>query len=119
MEGSKFSSELQGKPLITSDSKALRGFQHIDLAVHLCPLKLKAHFEHDPMYASCESFFHANELFSRDFMNQVEDGTIEITADDLPSFLYETETDYNPDDEVNGLFRGFLLVRVSLDLVCL
>ena len=47
-------------------------------------------------------------------MNQVEDGTIEITANDLPSFLYETGTIYNPDDEITGLFRGFLLVRVSL-----
>ena len=50
----------------------------------------------------------------RDFMNQVEDGTIEITADDLPSFLYETGTVYNPDDETTGLFRGFQLLRVTL-----
>jgi hypothetical protein len=49
-------------------------------------------------------------------MNKVEDGTIDITANDLPSFLYATEMDYNADDEVNGLFRGFLLVQVSLSL---
>lgn len=48
-------------------------------------------------------------------MNQVEDGTVEITADDLPSFLYESGTVYDPSDEITGLFRGFLLVRVSLD----
>jgi hypothetical protein len=116
MKGSKFSTKLQGKPLITSDSKALRGFQHIDLADLLCPLKLKAQFEHDPMYAGCESFLHAYGPISRDFMNKVEDGTIDITANDLPSFLYATEMDYNADDEVNGLFRGFLLVQVSLSL---
>jgi hypothetical protein len=40
------------------------------------------------------------------------DGKIEITAADFPSFLYESGTVYNPDDEVTGLFRGFLLVRV-------
>jgi hypothetical protein len=57
--------------------------------------------------------FTLTTLF-RDFMNQVEDGTIEITAEDLPSFLYESGTVYNPDDEITGLFRGFLLVRVSL-----
>jgi hypothetical protein len=59
-------------------------------------------------------------ILFRDFMNQVEDGTIEITANDLPSFLYETGTVYNPDDEISGLFRGFLLVWVSLgsDIFC-
>lgn len=46
-------------------------------------------------------------------MSQVKDGTIEITADDVLSFLYESGTVYNPDDETAGLFRGFLLVRVS------
>lgn len=46
-------------------------------------------------------------------MDQVEDGKIEITSDDLPSFLYETGTVYNPENEAAGLFRGFLLVRVS------
>jgi len=49
---------------------------------------------------------------SRDFMERFEDGKIEITAADLPSFLYESGTVYDPDDEVTGLFRGFLIVRV-------
>lgn len=53
-------------------------------------------------------------LFSRAFLDQVEDGKIEITANDLPSFLYDNGTVYNPDDEMGGLFRGFLLVRVSM-----
>lgn len=59
--------------------------------------------------------FMLTALF-RNFMNQVEDGTVEITADDLPSFLYETGTIYNPEDEITGLFRGFLLVRVSVQI---
>jgi len=40
------------------------------------------------------------------------DRKIEITAADFPSFLYKSGTLYNPDDEVTGLFHGFLLVRV-------
>jgi hypothetical protein len=45
-------------------------------------------------------------------MQSFADGNIEITAADLPSFLYEKGTVYNPDNEVTGLFHGFLLVRV-------
>jgi hypothetical protein len=86
---------LQGTRLVASDSKSLRGFHHIDLADLLCLLKLTAEFECDPMYASLDSFFYVVDTFSRDFMKQVEDGTIEITADDLPSFLNETGTVYN------------------------
>lgn len=47
-------------------------------------------------------------------MDRVEDGAIEITAADPPSFLYKTGTIYDPENEVEGLFRGFLLIRVSL-----
>lgn len=50
------------------------------------------------------------ESISRKFMHTFMDGSIEITDADLPSFLYESGTVYNPDDEVTGLFRGFLLV---------
>jgi hypothetical protein len=59
--------------------------------------------------------------FSSEFMSQVEDGTIEITVIDLPSFLYETGTLYNHDNEMSGLFRGYLLVRVCFrfDFFCL
>jgi hypothetical protein len=46
-------------------------------------------------------------------MDQVEDGKIDITSEDIPYFLYETGTVYDPENESTGLFRGFLLVRVS------
>jgi hypothetical protein len=45
-------------------------------------------------------------------MERFEDGKIEITAADLPSFLYESGTVYDLEDEVTGLFRRFLLVQV-------
>jgi hypothetical protein len=48
-QGSPFASDYDFNILIASDSKDLRGFQHVDTATHLCPLRLKAHFENDPM----------------------------------------------------------------------
>lgn len=45
-------------------------------------------------------------------MDRVEDGTIRITDEDFPSFLYDTETAYDEENEDIGLFRGFLLIRV-------
>jgi hypothetical protein len=45
-------------------------------------------------------------------MDRVEDGSIKITDEDFPSFLYESETYYDADNEDIGLFRGYLLVRV-------
>ena len=45
-------------------------------------------------------------------MDRVKDGSIQITDKDLPSFLYESETAYDEENEDMGLFRGFLLVRV-------
>ena len=45
-------------------------------------------------------------------MDRVRDGSIQITDEDLPSFLYENETAYDRENEDMGLFRGFLLVRV-------
>ena len=45
-------------------------------------------------------------------MDRVEDGSIQITEEFFPSFLYETDTLYDKDNEDLGLFRGYLLVRV-------
>ncbi len=45
-------------------------------------------------------------------MDRVEDGTVQITDEDFPSFLYEIETAYDEENEDIGLFRGFLLIRV-------
>jgi len=45
-------------------------------------------------------------------MDRVEDGSIQITEEFFPSFLYETDTLHDKDNEDLGLFRGYLLVRV-------
>jgi hypothetical protein len=47
-------------------------------------------------------------------MDRVEDGSVLLTANEFPSFLYETGTRYDENNEDLGLFRGFLLVRVCI-----
>jgi hypothetical protein len=47
-------------------------------------------------------------------MDRVEDGSVLLTANEFPSFLHETGTQYDEDNEDLGLFRGFLLVRVCI-----
>ena len=47
--GSKFASDYEVEMLITSDSKVFHGFQHLDTGDLLCPLRLKAEFERDPL----------------------------------------------------------------------
>jgi hypothetical protein len=48
------------------------------------------------------------------FMDRVEDGSVLLTANEFPSFLYGTGTQYDEDNEDFGLFRGYLLVRVCM-----
>lgn len=43
-------------------------------------------------------------LLSSDFLNLVADGKIQITDEDFPSFLYETDTAYDEENEDIGLF---------------
>ncbi len=49
-------------------------------------------------------------------MDWIEDGSIRITADDFPSFVYESGTVYDEDNKNVGLFRGYLLVWASTGL---
>lgn len=46
-------------------------------------------------------------------MNRVEDKKIRISHEDFPVFLYESRTVYDGENEDLGLFRGYVLVRVS------
>ena len=59
------------------------------------------------MYASDMLCLYANSFSSSAFMDQIEDAKIDITSQDLPSFLYESGTVYNPEDEAAGLFYLF------------
>ena len=50
--------------------------------------------------------------FFSDFMDRIEDGSLQITEEFFPSFLYKNDTVYDEDIKDHGLFRGYLLVRV-------
>lgn len=47
-------------------------------------------------------------------MDRVEDGSIQITEEYFPSFVYDKDTLYDKDNDSEdlGLFRGYLLVGV-------
>ena len=49
-KGSRFDADIQNECLFLSDSKEQWGFRNVDIADHLCPLRLKAEFENDPTY---------------------------------------------------------------------
>jgi len=55
-------------------------------------------------------------LIPRDFLDRVEDGTIQITDEEFPSFLYETDTVYDKENEDIGLVRGLSGSLCSLNL---
>lgn len=78
------------------DAKELRGFNHIDTAVLLCPMSLLEQFE----------------AYPNGFMERVEEGSIKITAGEFPAFMYASNTVFHPKKEFEGLFQGYLLVRV-------
>ena len=52
-------------------------------------------------------------LFISGFMERVEEGSIKITAGKFPAFMYASDTVFHPKKEFEGLFQGYLLVRVS------
>jgi hypothetical protein len=47
--GSIYATDYVMEILVPSDAKDLRGFKHVDTAAHLCPLRLKADFDKDPL----------------------------------------------------------------------
>jgi hypothetical protein len=49
-------------------------------------------------------------------MDAVNDGTIDIKSYEMPSFLYDSETEYDPDARHIGLLRSEILVRVCVHL---
>jgi len=52
-----------------------------------------------------------------DYMKKVESGLIKPRAGDLPAFLYEDGTIFNPGEPEKGLFRSHTLIRVRLCLI--
>ena len=50
-------------------------------------------------------------------MARVSDGSVRIRASEWPSFLYDHNTAFDPEDEEKGLLKGYVLLRVSLLLL--
>jgi hypothetical protein len=51
-------------------------------------------------------------LMSCRVINRIESGEYRVTALQFPALLYQ-EGSYDPDNLLNGLFRGHFLIRVS------
>ncbi|KAF8910911.1 hypothetical protein CPB84DRAFT_1958086 [Gymnopilus junonius] len=95
-EGSKFKFDYEIEQLLSADHKNIRGFNHLDTADLLCPLSMRDEFERDPVA----------------WTSKVIDGDIPIMDDEFPTFMYESGTEYNPDDLLMGFLRSDLLARV-------
>ncbi|KAG1739627.1 hypothetical protein EDD22DRAFT_737809, partial [Suillus occidentalis] len=88
------------QPVIAEDSKSCSrmGFNHPELAKMLCPVKYLADYIKDPAGTT----------------KKIQSGTLKVTAALWPAYLYPGEKPgqyFNPDDIIEGLFRGFLLER--------
>ncbi|KAF9472520.1 hypothetical protein BDN70DRAFT_900483 [Pholiota conissans] len=68
----------------------------VPIACLLCPLKCLQEFDRDPEH----------------FMGNVLDGMIKLTALQWPSFLYPSNTVYNPEFIDEGLFRSPIMIHV-------
>ncbi|PSR71615.1 hypothetical protein PHLCEN_2v12468 [Hermanssonia centrifuga] len=76
-------------------NKSARGWAHVSTGRLLCPCNRLEEFDANP------------KRFCRD----VENGVIQINAEDFPCFLYP-EDSYNPDNVEEGLLRGEFLRSV-------
>ncbi|KAG1750377.1 uncharacterized protein EDB91DRAFT_1078427 [Suillus paluster] len=90
------------RPPITDDSKsrAQMGFNHIQLGKLLCPVKYLVDYIEDP----------------HGMKNKFDSASLKVTAALWPAFLYPGNTvgeDFDPKDIIEGLFRRYLLERVT------
>ncbi|KAG2135979.1 hypothetical protein DEU56DRAFT_755365 [Suillus clintonianus] len=90
------------RPPITDDSKsrAQMGFNHTQLGKLLCPVKYLVDYIQDP----------------HGMKNKFDSASLKVTAALWPAFLYPGNTageDFDPEDIIEGLFRGYLLERVT------
>ncbi|KAH8976904.1 hypothetical protein EDB86DRAFT_3093844 [Lactarius hatsudake] len=87
---------------LSIDSKSDRGFNHNDLGRMLIPI----------------DYLEAYNLDPADVVEKINDVNNEynVTADLLPAFLYEDPDYYNPDNLLEGLMRGYFLVRARFSI---
>jgi hypothetical protein len=105
-------------PISPHHGKAVRGFNHAATARLLCPMRYIERFDTEPcVFSSSLVDLSLIASISRDFIDQLRDGSVNVRACDLPAFLYD-ETQYNPLNKSLGLFRGYFLVRVRRFAQC-
>ena len=114
-----FIPEFQQELLLPGGEKSRRGWAHIETAYLLCPERYLDEFKHDPEYISFPSIYPLISFVAMLFMEQVMSGEWRIDPHDIPHFCYHEEArhDENQDeefDEIEGLFGGFLIERVSI-----
>ncbi|KAI0259653.1 hypothetical protein BC834DRAFT_604979 [Gloeopeniophorella convolvens] len=83
--------------LSSTEIKSDRGFNHDVLGRMLVPIALFADYEADP--AGMRAAINASSA------------VIAITGDEMPAFMYENPSAYNPDDVLFGFMRGYFLLR--------
>lgn len=114
--GKDFEATSFNPPLDPYGDKIQRGWNHIQTARALCPMHSIADFNIDRQCVvyrvlDCRSI-HG---FFRAYMDRVKDGIIKIKSFEFPSFLYQSNETYDPDDRGHGLLRGDALIRVILN----
>ncbi|KAH9177216.1 hypothetical protein EDB89DRAFT_1902451 [Lactarius sanguifluus] len=85
-------------PQLSDDSKGDRGFNHNLLGRMLIPTQHIEEYDKDPLGTRMK------------VMNSVEE-KYNVTADDVPSFLYEDPLNVDPNDIFFGLMKGYFLIR--------
>jgi hypothetical protein len=93
-------------------TKSNRGFNNKATALLLCPQSLVQEYWKDCDEYSSGSLLPAQLTVLFRYRAHFLDGTIRITANKWPHFLYPTRA-YDPNDIDRGLLQGYLLVRVS------
>ncbi|KAG1796085.1 uncharacterized protein HD556DRAFT_1234928 [Suillus plorans] len=93
-------------PPIADDSKnrAKMGFNHAQLGKMLCPAKHLVDYIKDP----ARYYYRMKDKF--------DSGSLKVTSAVWPAYLYPGDIpgeDFDAEDIIEGLFRGYLLERVA------
>jgi hypothetical protein len=92
-----------------------RGFNHPITAALLCPVK----YPKTPQFVS---IFYSRVLllnFQLRTIQAIRAGTLPVTAQLLPSFLFPNDHVYDPNDISHNVLRGHIMIRVFVIFITL
>ena len=97
-------------------SKEERGLENHVTARFLIPRQHLEAFEKDPDRSATLHHYHPQLTSSHSVIARFrdQDSDLSLIAEDWPTFLYDELTGWNQNDIRKGLFRGHILVRVSV-----